>query len=67
MYDVTDIDMRDGFGKRHYTIASSDVKLLTESTADGNMTWPSKPLAFQVSDDVTTSTRVHTFIHMMTS
>jgi len=55
MYDVTDIDMRDGFGKRHYTIASSDVKLLTESTADGNMTWPSKPLAFQEEDEMSQS------------
>ncbi|XP_076804707.1 active breakpoint cluster region-related protein-like isoform X1 [Clavelina lepadiformis] len=46
-YDITDIDMKDGYGKRHYTMAGSDVKLLrNESRSDpSRLTWPASARA----------------------
>ncbi|XP_078481148.1 LOW QUALITY PROTEIN: active breakpoint cluster region-related protein [Ciona intestinalis] len=44
-YDISDIDMKDGYGKRHYTLASTDVKLRKSSNENqavpnSRLTWP---------------------------
>ena len=63
-----DIDMRDGFGKDHYTLAGSDVKLMTSHQQQQlrsrndvrGMTWPAKVQDFQVGAraDVTAPLRL---------
>jgi len=47
---VQDIDMKDGYGKKHYTIAGSDVKLrnMQALNEDPSMTWPAAVAPFQV-------------------
>nr|CAB3219663.1 active breakpoint cluster region-related protein [Phallusia mammillata] len=51
-YDLNDIDMTDGYGKRHYTMAGSDVKLRSNSSGRADqmtnrMTWPASAHGFE--------------------